>query len=294
MNATLDLALLSTFVAVADAASFSRAAKTLNTTTATTSRAVARLEHVLGSRLFHRTTRQVALTTAGAALYERTVEHVRALRQAAQALPEQQQEPAGTIKLTAPYDLGATILGGVLARFTARFPQVHVHAEFSSGAVDLAAGGFDVAIRGAAGKLTDPSWISRRLVRGTELHFYASPAYVARRGAPRTVGAAEHEWLIAAPFRRLLALPAALEPRIVANDFLFLREVARAGGGVAMLPSVIAEPEVATGQLVRVLSQVRLPVGGLLLLHAATRPLPRKVAAFRDFVMTAFAQEWPE
>src|SRR4051812_33576535 len=102
MPATIDLALLATFIEVADAASFSAAARTLQTTTATVSRSIARLEEGVGSRLFHRTTRRVSLPTAGKALYERPAAHVRALAHATKEAPEHQSEPAGTLKLTAP------------------------------------------------------------------------------------------------------------------------------------------------------------------------------------------------
>src|SRR5439155_25486009 len=132
MNVTIDVGLLATFVEVADAASFSGAARALGTTTATVSRSIAKLEASVGSRLFYRTTRRVSLTTTGTALYERTATHVRALTQATKELPEHQSEPAGLLKVTAPYDLGATFLGGVIARFVALYPRVQVHAEFGS------------------------------------------------------------------------------------------------------------------------------------------------------------------
>src|SRR5262249_12585689 len=163
----------------------SRAARALGTTTATASRNVARLEEILGTLLFHRTTRRIALTTAGAALYERSAIHLRALQNAARELPENQAEPAGTLRLTAPHDLGVALLSGLLARFTARYPKVRVDVVFGTELFDLGAGGFDVALRGDVRKSADPSaWIIRRIVHRTELGFYASPQYLARRGTP--------------------------------------------------------------------------------------------------------------
>jgi DNA-binding transcriptional LysR family regulator len=146
----------------------------------------------------------------------------------------------------------------------------------------------------APGKRADPTWSVRKLLGSTELHYFASPGYVARRGAPRVVGAPEHAWLIATPMRRLLEVPAGFEPNIEGNDFLFLREAARAGGGVAKLPSVLARAELASGALVRVLPQVAPRVGGMMLLYPATRPLARKISAFRDFLLEAVARGWPE
>lgn len=131
-------------------------------------------------------------------------------------------------------------------------------------------------------------------MKGTELGFYASPSYLARRGTPRSVGAAEHDWLLVGPLRRALELPKGLTARVVANDFLFVREVARMGGGVAVMPPFIARPAVIGGELVRVLPPMRIAGGQLLLVYSATKPLARKVAAFRDFMVQAVATEWVE
>jgi DNA-binding transcriptional LysR family regulator len=288
----MDLGLLSLFVEVADASSFSRAARKLGTTTATVSRGIAKLEELLRTELVHRTTRSVSLSTAGAALYERAAPHVRALRGAATELPERQEEPAGTLRITAPYDFGVTLLGELIARFSTRYPKVRIEADFTTRQVDLVAEGFDLAIRGGAGKQRDSSLTVRRLVNVGMLYFYASPTYVARRGSPRSVGSPDHEWLIAAPMRRLLDLPQGFEARVVANDFLFLREAARAGAGVAVLPAFIAEPHVAAGALVRVLPSGAVRAGGLVLLYPSSGHPARKVVAFRDFLVETIKKEW--
>lgn len=284
--------MLECFVEVADAQSFSAAARALGTTTPTVSRSIAKLEEAIGSRLFHRTTRRVSLTTAGTALYERTAGHLRALTRASKELPEHQSEPAGILKLTAPYDLGATYLGSVIARFIALYPKVQVQAEFSSNVVDIAAEGFDVAIRGDSGKHKDTSLTARRLVPRGELCLFAAPSYLARRGSPRGLASSDHDWLIAGPLRRAFAFPATFTPRIVANDFLFLRGVAASGAGIATLPQFMAQPYVESGDLARVLPSLRVSVGGLVLLYSSIRPLARKVAAFRDFLVDVTQREW--
>lgn len=292
MNATIDLALLASFVEVADAASFSAAARAIGTTTATVSRNIAKLESSVGSRLLHRTTRRVSLTTAGTALYERTAPHLRALTRAAKELPEGQSEPAGTLKLTAPADLGATILGGVIARFVALYPKVQVQAVFNSRLADLEAEGFDVAIRVDTGIHKDSSLTVRRLVPRGEVCLFAAPSYLARRGTPRGLASSGHDWLVATPLASALDFPAGLTPKVIANDFLFLRDVAASGTGIALLPSLMAQPYLASGALVRVLPSIRVSVGGLALLYVPTRPLARKIAAFRDFLVDVMQREW--
>jgi len=291
VNVTIDLELLSIFGAVSDAASFSKAAKKLGVTTATVSRGIAKLETLVGVELVHRTTRRVSLSTAGAALYERSASHVGALREAVKALPERQEEPAGTLRLTAPYDLGVTLLGDVMARFTARYPNVQIEADLTNRNVDIVAEGFDLAIRGDYGRQPDSSLAVRRIVKRVVAHFYASPGYIARRGTPRVVGSPDHEWILFGPLNRRLDLPRNFKGRITANDFLFLREATRSGAGVGIVPVLIAAPYVQSGDLIRVLPGVALRVGGVVLLYPSSGPLARKVIAFRDLMIETIKRE---
>jgi DNA-binding transcriptional LysR family regulator len=286
MNTTIDLGLVAMLVAVGETASFSAAAKRLGVTTGTVSRGIARLEELVDTQLVHRTTRLVSLSTAGEALFERAASHVRGLEGALRNLPERQQEPAGTLRLTAPPDIGVTILADVIARYVALYPRVRVDADLSNRRIDLVAEGFDVALRASPGSERDSSLIMRRVI-AAELRCYASPAYLARRGTPRTVGAADHDWIGLPGMFRHAKLPATLQPRIVGNDVLFVREAARAGAGVGLLPTLVAEPLVATGSLVPVLPRVRFDGGALVLLYPRAGPLPRKVAAFRDILVAA-------
>jgi DNA-binding transcriptional LysR family regulator len=207
-------------------------------------------------------------------------------------LPEHQSEPAGRLKIAAPYDFGATFLGSMIGRFVALYPNVQIEAEFGSRLVDFGAEGFDIALRSEGGKHKDSSLTARRLVQRAELNLYAAPSYLARRGTPRELGSPEHDWLIAGPLRRAFDLPATFAPKVVANDFLFLRGVAASGGGIAAFPTFIAQPYVASGDLVRVLPSVHVNVGGLVMLYSSTRPLAGKVAAFRDFMVETMKKEW--
>jgi DNA-binding transcriptional LysR family regulator len=86
---------------------------------------------------------------------------------------------------------------------------------------------------------------------------------------------------------RLIKLPAGWQPRIVGNDILFVREAVRAGVGVGVLPSFVADPLVAAGSLVAVLPRVCFKTGGIVLLYPSSGPVPRKVTAFRDVLVAA-------
>jgi DNA-binding transcriptional LysR family regulator len=286
MNETIDIALVSTLVAVGETASFSAAAKRLGVATATVSRSIARLEELLETQLVHRTTRRVSLSTAGQALFERAASHVRGVRAALEHLPERQQEPAGTLRLTAPNDLGVTLLADVIARYVALYPQVRVEVDLSNRRVDLVAEGFDLALRATASDERDSSLIMRRVIPG-DARFYASPTYLARRGMPRTVGAREHDWILFPAVAKVIKLPAGCQPRILGNDVLFVREAVRAGAGVGFLPTFVADPLVTTGALVPVLPRARYKKGGIVMLYPSRRQVPRKLTAFRDVLIAA-------
>ncbi|MEO0324791.1 MAG: LysR family transcriptional regulator, partial [Myxococcota bacterium] len=185
----MDLDRLRLFVQVADAGGFSDAARRLGAERSSVSRGVAKLERELGVQLFHRSTRSVALTSAGEALHAKVATHLAALERAIDALPEREEAPSGTLRITAPHDIGASDLSGVIADFVRRFPKVHVDVRVTNRRVDLVAEGFDAALRPGPARLPDSSLRATRLSEATG-GWYASPRYVARAGSPRTLAEA--------------------------------------------------------------------------------------------------------
>ncbi|MDB4981956.1 MAG: Transcriptional regulator, LysR family [Myxococcales bacterium] len=285
METTLNLELVAQFVAVAETMSFSTAARKLGVTKGTVSRAIARLEGLLGTELVHRTTRQVALSTAGLALYERAVTPLAALRQAVATLPEAGERPFGMLRLTAPVALGSHPLGEIVARFATRFPEVRLDVHVTNRAVDLVGEGFDLALRVHVAPPKDSSLVARRLGH-SELRFYASPAYVARRGSPRVLGDPAHVWIWSRMLDpRRLGIKAPFAPRILTDDAHFVREATRAGAGIGAMPPYLAETALAAGELVRILGGSRVAGAGIYLVYPSGKNVPRKVTAFRDVVL---------
>jgi DNA-binding transcriptional LysR family regulator len=281
----MDLNLISVFRGVAEAASFSAAAKKLGVRRSSISRSIAALERELGVQLFNRTTRSVAMTTAGTALLAKVRPQLLALEDALGSLPEREEEPSGDLRLTAPGDIGAIVLPAIIAGFSMRFPAVHVDVRLTNRTVDLVGEGFDLAIR-AGTKLDDSSLVARRL-SSIDFQVFASPTYLARAGTPRTLeDALEHDWVVFRGFK----LPGALatskrKPRVVGDDMLFMHRTVRAGAGLGLMPTFLAQTDVAEGTLVRVLPKVESKMGALYLLHPPAQHVPRKVTAFRDYVL---------
>ena len=278
------LELLSAFVAVAEQASFTKAAQRLGVGKGTVSRAVSELERQLGTELLHRTTHTVALSTAGLALYERAAPHVAALNAAVLKLPESAVEPAGVLRITAPNDLGVAILPELLVQFARRYPKISLDLWLTNANLDLVREGFDLALRAGAA-LKDSTLTSRKL-GGAHVGFFASPEYLARRGKPKQPNDPAHDWLLHRALRRHLKPFQTGVPRFLSDDMLLLRELARAGAGIAMIPHSFAAPSVQEGSLEEVaLSSSGGIKGGLFLVYPSSGEVPRKVTAFRDFVV---------
>lgn len=284
--APIDLNLVRAFVGVHEAGSFSAAALRLGVPRSTVSRAVAALEASTGLQLFLRTTRTVTTTAAGAALFERVAPSLATLEHSLSDLPEAAEAPSGTLKLTTSVDLGTTVLAEAVARFTARHPEVRVQVHLGAAVVDLARGGFDLALRFAAGPLRGASLVARRLGAVT-LRLYAAPAYLARRGAPRQLADLHDHEIVGLPGLPDLPLPAA---RTVCDDKFFAREVARAGGGVTLLPSYLADADLAAGTLARVLPRWELRRGAVFLVRPERKHVPRRVSAFSELLLEMFRQ----
>jgi DNA-binding transcriptional LysR family regulator len=277
----IDYELLAIFVMVADETSFSKAAKRLGIAKGTVSRAITRLEAVVGAEVVHRTTHRVALSTAGASLYERTAPHLAALDRAVGRLPERDEEPSGELRIAAPPDFGAALLAPILAQFAMRYPEVRFDLRLSASVVDLVSEGIDLAIRPGPNRLKDSTLTARRLGGA-----YASPAYVARRGVPRRFGEPGHDWVVFPPLLNLRRLPKDFRPRFVSNDFNMTRSLVREGVGVGIMPSFLASPDIAAGTLVPVtLQEGGIESGGLFFVYPSSGQVPRKVIAFRDFLI---------
>lgn len=285
----MDLNLVAVFEAVARTGSFSAAAKELGIPKSSASRAVARLEDELGVQLLFRTTRKVSPSEPGTALYDRVTPLLRSLKGALGGLPQRGEAPSGTLRLTAPVDLGVLFLAEVLSRYTARYPAVSVDVHLTGRVVDLVGEGFDVALR-VASKLEDSSLVVRRAAP-VLFQLFASPLYLARRGTPRTAEELDdHDWIV---FRggpqKLRVTPvrqaAQRAPRIACDDLLFVRDAVRAGAGIGLLPTFVAEPEVLAGSLVRIVPRLERQAGSLYVVTPAAKHVPAKVVAFRELVL---------
>ena len=289
----MDLNHVTAFVRVVQDGSFTAAAKALGLPKSSVSRSVAQLEQDLGVRLLHRTTRKLNLTDAGTAFHDRVARALADIDEATTAASDLQRELRGVIRITAPVDLGATVIAGIVARFVKKHPTVTIEVRLSSRVVDLANEGFDLAVR--AGKLRDQSLIARR-VGSLEMGLYASSRYLKKHEAPKSIDdLAGHDCIVlqtdSGPLKWHLTSDDGqeriVEPRgsITADDISFLKRAVLATGGIALLPLFLCGREERAGKLVRILPAWALGGSELHVVYPSARYVPQRVVAFRDYLV---------
>jgi len=254
------------FVCTADAGSFTAAAERLSLTNSAVGKAVSRLEVRLNTRLFERTTRRLSLTDAGAAFYRTCVRVLDELQVAEQVLAADKMEPLGRLRVDVPATFGRMRVLPLLLGFAELHPGVRPHISFTDRFVDLVEEGSDVGVR-IGGSDAWPAALGHRYLGTERLIFCASPAYLAQRGAPRSIdelfshdavtyGRADgsaNPWLITrglGPVERR-----AIEGRVIVGQGDAQVEAVLANGGIAQLATWLVDEHLASGRLVQFLPE---------------------------------------
>lgn len=293
-----DLEGMAIFAKVAETRGITAAARELGLSAPTVSKALARLEQRLGSRLLNRTSRQFALTDAGLALKERASRLLADAEAAQDALLAQSVSPRGLVRVAVPMSFGVTVVAPLLPSFLQQYPDVSVDLHLSDAVVDLIGDGLDLALR--IGSLPDSSLMARRLapVAGVTV---ASPAYLDKRGRPTHPSElAAHDCFGYAYLRTRdtwhfvnnAEQEVTVRPtgRLRVNNGEAVLPAAIAGLGIAALPEFIARSAIADGKLERILTGWSATRIGLYLVTPSSGPRPARVQALMDFFTDALSQ----
>lgn len=291
---------MDSFVRVVRARSFSQAAREAGLSRALITKHVQVLEARIGARLMNRTTRSLALTEIGAAYYDFCRRILGEIEEEERALRDMQTEPRGSLRVLVPKSFGSLHMGEAVAAFARRYPDIRVTLvmdDASLHAINLVTQGYDIAVR--LSDVHDSSLVVRRLAT---LHWTvcASPDYLARCGTPQsppdlaahnclmhiTLGA-DRQWRFERG-RRTVAVKIA--GTYTANSVIALRDAARAGVGIALLPTYCAAADLADGTLQPVLGGWCIAERPLYVVYPYGDRPPQKVRLFAAFLAEWFRQ----
>ena len=298
MSAMDQLKLMRLFVAIADEGSLTGAAEALGTSQPSVVRGLAGLEAHLGVRLFHRSTRRIALTDEGRRYLADSRQILGALAEADAGMRAELSDPTGLLRITAPVQFGQMYVAPTLNRLVAHHPKLRAELILFDRVVNLVEEGFDAAIR--IGALEDSSLVARTLgvVRRVVV---ASPGYLAHHGRPSHPvelrdadcggfsGASGPNWHFRDGGR---PLKVTIDSRITFNLVAPGIAACRDDLGFGSFLSYQVAPDVADGALEIVLADFEPPPLPISVITPHARLLPARTRLFIDTMreaLTGFA-----
>ncbi|MDI3273707.1 LysR family transcriptional regulator [Pseudomonas sp. MDT1-16] len=278
------------FVMVADTGSISEAARHLGTVKSMVCQRIQKLEKRLGSILLERG-RQARLTESGEVFYRYCVRILADVEDAEDAVLASQSSLRGSLRLTAPMAFSIRYLAPILSSFAVRYPELRLDVEFDDRHVNLHEETFDAAIR--IGELPDSSLVAKTITPNRHI-ICASPAYLAAHGTPQIPQElAQHFAMLYVnrePHARwVLPVNNALESfpvrcRMRTNNGHQLMEAAKAGMGLAILPTFLAAQAIVAGELKEVLAPYAPRGGNISAVYRRSQRASPKLHALISFL----------
>lgn len=288
----LDIKSIRVFLKVAELSSFAEAARTLALTPASVTRIVARLEQDLGQQLFVRTTRQVALTSAGALVAARFAPVVEDFDRVTQEVGQAVRPDHGRLRINAPLSLGVRLLPDLISGFRLAYPNIAVDIALTDAFVDIVDAPCDVAIR-ISGPPGDKSTIWRKICK-VPRRLVAAPGLFARASRPSTpddldpalclsyaADGMPETWVLQHEDGTKRTVRAGAQ--VVSNNGDFLYALVKSGNGIALLPDFIVKNGLARSEVEQVLPGWAPPQIWLTLYYPPYEALPPIVATFSDY-----------
>lgn len=293
------IAALRAFVRIVETGSFTQAAASLATPKPTVTKLVQQLEAHLRTKLLSRTTRRLAVTSDGAAYYERAVQLLADLDDMDASITASQARPKGRLRIDVSGAIAQEIILPALGGFLERYPDIQLDLGTSDRPANLLAENVDCVIR--AGTISDLSLVARRI---GEMHMVtlASPAYLQRHGTPDHPSALESGHVVVAYFRAQTGQRLPLEftregerlnvmgrYQVAANDAGTYLVAGLAGHGILQAPHFMIRKHVADGRLVPVLQDWGVPPIPLHVVYPPNRHLSTRLRIFVDWTASLFA-----
>lgn len=286
-----DLRRMVIFYHVVDTHSFSAAARRLGIARSAISRHISLLEKSIGVRLLNRTTRRLSLTEAGETYYQSCARIVAEAEIAAHRVGELQDEPVGTLKVTAPSSLGDRLVTPLVTAFMQRYTTLNVELILDDQVVDMVKEGIDVSIR--AGWLDDSTFVARKLGDMSRL-LCVSPGYVEKYGKPETPAElAGHECIIftriPAPYhwtfiKNKREQRIQVKGRFKTNNASAMRTALLDGMGIGVVSNFLVGDDIKAGRLEHLLPDYDSGVAGIYAVYQNRHYQQAKIRLFIDFI----------
>ncbi|KWH36836.1 LysR family transcriptional regulator [Burkholderia stagnalis] len=281
------------FLQVAEMGSFIKAAHALDVPRATVSAAVQQLETGLGTRLLHRTTRQVQLSADGALLLERGRRLLAEADELDRLFRSRDRDVIGRLNVDVPSRIARRVIAPALPSLFRRHPKLQLFLGSTDRSIDLVQEGVDCAIR--VGRLADSSLVVRPLGQFVLVNC-ASPDYLRECGAPAHPDALAHgHWAVgyaspasgrelpwevcAGGVTRELALPS----RVIVNNAETYIASCLAGMGLIQIPRFDVEHLLDSGALVDVMPGYRAAPMDVSAVYPHRRHRSRRLNAFIEW-----------
>jgi DNA-binding transcriptional LysR family regulator len=285
------------FVAVVNAGSFSKAAKTIGVSKAQLSRHVNQLETALGIQLLYRTTRSIALTESGEQFFLNCRDIEERYEEAIDQLKQEFHAIKGTLTITAPISYGSEYLPELIYQFTQHYPNIKIILSLTNTAEDLVEKNFDLSIR-IAPYLSDSN-LRMRIISTLEMILCASPSYLEKHGTPTTLKELKNHrcvsginrdmrfstnpWPVYNKNKKILFVP---NSYIEVDGFRAQTNLVTLGAGIGRLPSLFVDHELKSGLLKQVLPTISHPPYYVYLLYTNRKNTPKKLQLFLEFIKT--------
>ncbi|RTR38473.1 LysR family transcriptional regulator [Shewanella canadensis] len=288
---------LALFIRINEKGGIASAGRDFGLTAATASDRLAALEKHYGAKLLNRTTRAISLTEEGKVLLDKAKFIVSEADDLEAQIKYGVERLSGTIRISAPNDLGCKRIAPLLDIFMDTHPDVNLELSLGDGYDDLVGRGVDLAIR--LGALRDSSLRVRKLGDNRRV-ICASPSYLERYGIPTHPDSLEHhncltmklgevldrEWVFKVNGRNKAYM---VSGNRTANSGALVRDWCIDGRGLALKSIWDVTDDLHSGKLVEVLSEyAQDSQTGLQIVYPGGMNTPRRIRACIDFLVSAF------
>lgn len=292
------------FVSIVKNQGLAAAGRELGLSPASVTARLQSLEARYGVKLLNRSTRHISLTDSGAMYHQACLDIIDSVQETENLLQTGTNEVRGTLKISAPRDIGKQYISPILSEFSQRYPDVIPYLYLNDNLSNLAESGLDIVIR--YGELADSNLISRKLASSRRV-LCASPQYLAKKGTPITPqDLAQHDCLAMVRSNEELKTwhfqdqdqhnIITVVPKRFSDDGEVIRQWALDGAGIALKSMLDVQEDIKQQRLVTVLNgymknfnaSTSSSGSDLNVIYLSRQYQPKRLRLFLEFLMEHF------